>query len=187
MASERIAAFACFLRLCQQPQLAVPVCFQGVGHQAVIRVHAKIAAAGELGFVARPLLLLLTQTVGFVQPRLQLLLHGQCDFKRDGGNCIDEDVPDCLIDGSARNVLADRFAVFDALALAHVIWNQLPAPAVIAHRHALAAAATDHQSLQPGGAFPWWTLAPVLSVSLTVVVETALVLFILVPPWLGPV
>jgi hypothetical protein len=45
------------------------------------------------------------------------LLHCQRDFERDRRNCFDEQVSDRLVDSSAWNMLADRFSVFNALAL----------------------------------------------------------------------
>ena len=55
---------------------------------------------------------------------------------------------DCLVDVRTGNVLADRFGVLDALALANVVRTQLPSPAVIADRHPLATTPAQQQPLQ---------------------------------------
>src|SRR3984893_16503761 len=173
--------FTGLLCFCQQFQLAVPFCLERIGYQAVIWIHAKIAASRELGFIACPLHLLLPQPVSFIQPRLKFLLDRQRYFELDGCDRFDEEVSDRLIDGRARNMLADWFPMFDALALAHVIRNQLLAAAVISHGHALATAAADQQSLQQSGAFPRRTSTAVFAIRLAGVAEAALVLLILFP------
>jgi hypothetical protein len=134
---------ASLLCLSQQSQFVIPVRLQGIGHEAVIRIYANVATPGQFSVIARPLDLLLPESVGFIQPALQLLLDGQRDFDRNRRNRFDEDVPDFLINRSSWNMLADRFGVFDALPLTHIVWNQPASATVIAYRHALAATAAD--------------------------------------------
>src|ERR1700728_933767 len=173
--------FTDLLCFCQQFQLAIPVCLEGIGYQAVIRIHAKIAASRALSVIACPLHLLLPQPVGFIQPRLKFLPYRQRYFERDGCDRFDEEVSDRLIDGRARNMLTDWFPMFDAFALIHVIRSQLSSTAVISHGHALATAAADQQSLHQSGAFSRRTPTAVFAIRLAVVAEAALVLLILFP------
>jgi len=58
--------FASLLGFLQLSQLVVPVCLQGVSDQTVIGIDAHITDSRQLGFVARPLDLLLSQLIGFV-------------------------------------------------------------------------------------------------------------------------
>ena len=70
----------------------------------------------------------------------QLALHCQRHFQGDRVDRCDEQIANRLIDTNSWDPLANRFSVLDALALANVVRTQLPAPAVIADRHPLAAA-----------------------------------------------
>jgi hypothetical protein len=77
-----------------------------------------------------------------------------------------EKVADRLVDAGTGKVLADRFAVLDALALANVVRMQTSPPAVVTNSHPFAAAPADQQPLQQRRSFSRRTLAPVLAIGL---------------------
>ena len=68
-------AFVVVLGVAQRTQLVVPFSFERLGHQAVVGVHAQVAALGELGFVTGPFHLLVAQAVGLVGPGQELVVH----------------------------------------------------------------------------------------------------------------
>jgi hypothetical protein len=69
-----VTAFLCVL---ERTQLRIPVRFEPVGHQAVVRVDVHEPLTGEVGFVLRPLHLHLPQTACFRQVGLDLVLDGE--------------------------------------------------------------------------------------------------------------
>jgi hypothetical protein len=75
------------------------------------------------GFIARPLYLLLPQSIGFLQPSLQLFLHSQADFKRDGGDRFYENLANLSVDLRSGNNLAEWFTMLDTFALTRIVWN----------------------------------------------------------------
>jgi hypothetical protein len=68
----------------QRAQRIVPVRFQGVGDQPVVRVDGQVAAAGELGAVAGAFDVCAAQLVGLVGAGLELGLHVERDLARAG-------------------------------------------------------------------------------------------------------
>ena len=111
----------------QHPQLVIPIGLERVGHQPIVGIHPQITPTCQFGFITGSLHLLLAQPVGFLQTRLQFLLNGKCDFQCHRGDGLHQKIADRLVDVGTGNVLADRFAVLDALALANVVGHQLPA------------------------------------------------------------
>ena len=71
--------------------------------------------------------------------------------------------------------------MFDAVFLTHIVGHRTRAAAVIPNRHASSADATEDQSLQQGRAFTRRTLPTIMPVRLRILMEQALVLFVLLP------
>ena len=113
--------------------------------------------------------LLKTQAVGFVQARLDFLLHGQSHLHRHGGHGFEEQLPDCCINASPRNYLTDRLTVLHVIAITKVCRGKMLTTMIVTHAHSIPTNTTDHPSLQQGRAFPGWTVTAVDSVSLAVV------------------
>ena len=135
--------------LVERAQLRVPVGLELVGDQAVVGVDLHVASAREIGFVARALDLLLAQAIGLVGARLELLLHGQAPASSAMGVTVSTSSSP-IASSIARRGSSGRAARHArSLPLADVDRERLPPCAVvIAHRHALAAEAADHQALQ---------------------------------------
>ena len=74
--------FTKFLRFSQHLQLGIPIGLERIGYEPIVGIHPQISPACQLGFVTGSLHLLLAQSVGFLQARLQFLLHRECDFQR---------------------------------------------------------------------------------------------------------
>jgi len=114
------ALFVLLLSFAQCPQLLVPVGFKRISNQPVFRVDTHVSALCQFGFVPGPFHVLLSQTIGFIEPCLQFLLDGQRDLKCDRIDQFQQYVPDCAVDIGARNTLAQRFGILDPLTLADV-------------------------------------------------------------------
>jgi hypothetical protein len=71
--------------------------------------------------------------------------------------------------------------VVNALALANVRWQHLTVADVVADCHTSATSAAHRNSLEQGRPLAWWTVSPIGTVGLTVIVQTAQVLFVLCP------
>jgi hypothetical protein len=71
-----------FLRRDVQAQLFIPLDFQRVSHQAIVRIHPHIAQLRPLGLILSSLHLLLSQPLRFGQAPLDFALHIQGDFQR---------------------------------------------------------------------------------------------------------
>src|SRR5262249_30621336 len=105
-------------------------------------------ALGQLGLVASSFHLLATKAVGLFGARLKLFLNGERHFQRQRRHGFYKQVADGAIEAGAKHALAGWFSLRDASLLAHVLGLQLPTQRVVADGHALAAAATDSQSLK---------------------------------------
>ena len=142
------SAFVVVLGVAQRTQFLVPFGFERLGHQAVVGVDGEVAALGELGFVAGPVHLLVSQVVGLLGPGDKLVVHGQGHFEGERRHRLDEQVPDGTVDVLAEQTLARRLGFLDASLLAEVLGHDLAVLDVVADGHALAAAPADHEALQ---------------------------------------
>ena len=86
-----------------------------------------------------------------------------------------------MIDANVGDSLAQRFGVLDAFALTDILRAQLAVTAMIANRHAVSAASTDHQALQQCGAFSRRPAAPIGAHRLCALMQALLVLLVLFP------
>lgn len=93
--------------------------------------------------------------IGIRCARRELLLHRQRHFQRQWRHRIDEDLA--------------------------VIRHRLAMIAMIPHGHALAAVAADRESLEQGRPFARRTPPPIGTAGLGIYLETAQILFVLVP------
>ena len=77
------------LQRVQLPQPVVPVGFQRIRDQAIVRIDLEIATTCELGLVTRPLQLRAPQALGLLDPMGDLLLHRQrhLDRRRRDDRC----------------------------------------------------------------------------------------------------
>ena len=132
----------------QEAELLIPLCFQGVGDQAVVRVHAHEPLPGEVDFILCLVDLCAPQCVRLVESRLQLLLDTERDLERQRADRVDDQRAEGGVNRGPGDLLADGLARLDPLALAHIDRNDGLAGVVIAYRHPLAAGPTDHQALQ---------------------------------------
>lgn len=75
-----LLALVLTLQVVELAQALVPVGFQCIGHQPVVRIHLGVAAARQLGFVACTLELHLPPRGGLLDALGDLVLHGQRDL-----------------------------------------------------------------------------------------------------------
>src|ERR1022692_960115 len=90
----------------QSSQLVVPIAFEGVRYEAIVWIDLHITALSQIGVVARTLYLRSAQTVGLVEPRLNLLLHCQRYFQRQRADSLHQQLANRLVDCCARDLLA---------------------------------------------------------------------------------
>ena len=137
----------------QGPQRVVPVGFEAVGDQPVIRVDGQVAAAGQVGAVAGAFDVPAAQCIGFGGAGVEFGLHGQGDLERVRGEGLEQQVGDGGVDDGAGDGLAALRTVLDAAGHALVVGNFDAAAGVVAHRHPASAAPADGQALQQRGSF----------------------------------
>jgi len=113
---------------CQGAELVVPVGFEGVGDQPIIRIDQHKAIAGQQGLVTRPFHLLAAKRVRLFQSGQQFGLHGQGQLERHRLGHLQQQLTHCLIDAGAGDLLTDRLAMLVAIVLADVV-NHQPAMA----------------------------------------------------------
>ena len=77
----------------QGAQRVVPVGFEAVGDEPVVRVDGQVAAAGQVGAVAGAFDVPAAQRVGFGGAGVQFGLHGQGDLERERGEGVEQQVP----------------------------------------------------------------------------------------------
>jgi transposase len=105
------------LRGGERAQALVPLGFQRVRHETVVRIDLHVTAAGEIRVVPGALNLFGAQAIGLVDATCELVLDGQRHLERDRSHRRDEQVADRFIDARARDILADGRAALDPLAL----------------------------------------------------------------------
>jgi hypothetical protein len=130
----------------QCPQFVVPVSLEGIGYQAVRGVDVKVASLSEIGLIAGTLNLLLAQMLHLIQSGLNLLLDPERDFQRQGSDRVDEKLADSLVDVLPQEALTYQDDVVGAIALTHILWNELRRSHVVTDCHP---AATDPTHSQP--------------------------------------
>jgi hypothetical protein len=169
------------LRLGDLLQGAIPVGFQFVGDEAIGGIDLQIPAAGEIRVVARALDGAAMQSVGLVEPRLELLLDRQRDLQGQRRDGLEEHAPDRVIESAARDTLTCRFGLRDPSTLTDVRGPCGPLAAVIAHGHPIATDPAHREPLEEGGPLPWRTPASVGPIRLRVLAQPALILFKVLP------
>jgi hypothetical protein len=94
----------------------------------MVGIHAQVAPLREVGLVARPLDVLLPEPVGGLELGLELLSHRQRDLDGDGRQAREHEFADGAVNLCARQSLADRGGLLDALALTHVLGPEAAVP-----------------------------------------------------------
>ena len=107
----------------------------------------QVSPLREIGLIAGSLDLLLAQTIHLIQSGLHLLLDGERDFQRQGGDRLDKQLADGLVQVLTKDMLTCRDNVIGSVALAGILRYELRLPRVVADCHAAAADATDDQAL----------------------------------------
>jgi hypothetical protein len=162
-------------------QSGVPLGFQHVGDQTVIRMHLPEPMLRELTFVACTLHVLLTQAIGLLHACLDLGLNSQRHFQVQGCDRVHQQFTDGGIECFAVDALADGLRVVNSCAHADVRRDLPLLVQVIAHGHPVAASAADHQALQESWSFSGWAGAPFGSVTLGRLVQLDQVSLVLSP------
>src|SRR5260370_21310547 len=94
------------------------------------------------------------QPVGFLQPRLELVLHRQRHLQRERRYGLDQHAPDGLIEPAAGHALTDRLRAGDATLLTHIGGPQGAMTLAIAHSHPIAALTAYDHPLQQRRSLP---------------------------------
>jgi len=163
----------------------IPIRFQRIGDQSILRIHAHISALRQFSFVPGAFDVLLTEAIRFLKPRLQFLLHCQSNLQRDRIDQFQQQVADHAIHLGAGNTLTGRFGVFDPLALTDILRAQARLTHVVAKSHSPTALATDDQALQQCRAFARRALSALQTHRLRTLSQTLEVPFILLPADIG--
>ena len=90
----------------QGAQCVVPVGFEAVGDEPVVRVDGQVAAAGQVGAVAGAFDVPAAQCIGFGGAGVQFGLHGQGDLERERGEGVEQQAGDGFVDDGAGHGLA---------------------------------------------------------------------------------
>ena len=160
--------FVFLLSFIQRTQLLIPVGFESIGNQSILRVDMHISTLRQFRFIPGPLDLLFAKSIDFIQPCLQLLLHGQSDIECDRVHHFQQYVTNHAIDLGARYTLTKRLGILDPFALANVFRAQASLAQVLAQRHAPATLATNNQALQQSRAFSRRTVTAISTKGLRV-------------------
>jgi len=171
-------ALGVFLGLVKVAKPGVPFALEDVGHQAVVGVDAQVAGLGEVGFVAGALDVLGSEPIHRFGLLGEFLLDLEGHVERQGGDPLDEEFADGLVDGGSGNPLAGRPGVLDRVALADVVRGEPASARVVGHGHAPAAAAADGQALQERGPFAGRAGPAVGAVGLSALGEAPLVVLV---------
>lgn len=124
-------ALVLFLCLGEVTQPRVPLGFQRVGDEAVGRIDLHVTAAGVVGLVLRPLDLPVTQAIGLVEARLNLLLDGDRYLERHRRHRLDQQLPDGSVDLRSDDALAHGVAEEPTAAHAHIVGDELPSTSLV--------------------------------------------------------
>ncbi len=148
-AIRRALALVLLVRCAQGPQLGVPVGLERVGDESIGGVHLHIAMPRLVGLVLRTLDLAVSQAIGLIEAGSDLLLHGERQLQGHRRHRFDEQLANGDIDLGAHDALTRGLAEAPAAAKAHVVGNELAAPAVtIVNVHTVAAQSAHGTALQ---------------------------------------
>ena len=125
----------------------VPVGFELRGDEAVVRVDAEEASAGEFGLLGGALGVAFAERVGFVGAGGEFVLDAEGGFEAEGGDEFDEESADGLIDGGSGDGLTGRGGGFGAAA--EVAGEALVAAGVVSPRSC--GGRSGHTRRAPGG------------------------------------
>ena len=170
-----------FLSVLVLPESLVPLRLQGIGDQAVVGIHAQIAAARQFDFVLGALDGLVAECVGFIQTALALLLDRERHFQGHRRDGLHQNLANGSVQGRAGNSLAHGPPLADSFSLADVFWNELPLALRIPHRHPQAADPADDHALEQRRSLARRTLTALLSFGGRVLKKLALIFFKLLP------
>src|SRR5205807_2202516 len=131
------------LGLTQAPQGLVPVGLQCVGHQPVARVHAEVAPAGQLRMRLSALHVGSPQPVRLTGPGLELGLDAEGDLQGQGGEGVEQERRDGLVDTVPGDDLAAPHPCLDGLGHAPVLRVLDTTAGVVADGHVPAAVPAD--------------------------------------------
>ena len=176
-----LLALTFVLGLRQGSQFLIPIGFQCIGNEAIGGINVHVSPLRQFGFIAGAFDPLLSQPVGFIEPRLQLLLNRQRDLQRQRRHGLHQDLAYGLVDMLPRDALTNRSTLLDCFSLADVIRDAAPTPVVIPNAHPASTHATKNDALQQCRPLVWRAAPAIGAESLRVLPEPALVAFVLVP------
>jgi hypothetical protein len=120
---QLVSLLVFLLSLSQQAEFFVPLHFQRVGYQTIVRVNAHIADASLVSFILSALHLFLAKPIPFGQSSLDFTLDFEGHLERERCHTLYQQLANGVINTSTRDSLADRFSRFHTVLLAHVIWS----------------------------------------------------------------
>jgi len=163
------------LGLGEPRQLLVPLAFQAVGHEPVLRTHQHELPLGDLRLFAGARDMRLSEAIDVGFARAEFLEDLQGDVERGRGDRLEHDLADRLVEPGAGDDLADPLRRRDPAPVAHVVGDRMPVADDVADGHPIPAAATEHQALQEGHPFAGRTAAPIRSVAMRIGQERRLI------------
>jgi len=134
----------------QGSQLHVPLCFQRRSNESIVGIDAKKTPPGQLRFVSGAIYLEPAQSIGFIPPRLHLLLNAEGDLQRKRSNGLHQHRSDSEVQTVSGYSLT--VALLDPIYLSwtrtNIVRSQSRFALAIANGHAAAADSADDQPLQ---------------------------------------
>ena len=127
------------LRLGQRAQFVVPISFEGIGHQPIVRIDAEVTALCEFGLVSCSRDVCLTRSVCFVETGLQFLLDGEGYFHCHWTHGLNQDVANGPVDRRSGYALANGHSMPDAGPLADIFGPEKSPPGMVTDSHSIPA------------------------------------------------
>jgi hypothetical protein len=121
------------------------------------------------------------QSIGLVEPRLELLLDRQGDLQGQRRDGLEQHASDRVSETAARDALTNRFGLRDPSTLTDVRGPGGPLAAVIAHGHPIPTDPAHREPLEKRGPLAGGTPASVGPIRLRVLAQPALILFKVLP------
>src|SRR6266516_1704062 len=101
-----------------------------------------------------------------------------------GVSCGSQEFGDRSVGACAKDTLTDfLFTLLNHLFLTHIFRVEALATLdlMVAYRHSIATASTDHQPLQQSWSFPWRAMATIISMRLAIRTQLGQIGFVLLP------
>src|SRR5262249_25636113 len=148
-----LLAFMFLLEGVEPTQPCIPIGFQGIGDQAIVRIDLEVAPPRQLGLVASALQLHAPHAARFLDPTGDLVLYRERHLDRGRYHGSQQYFADRLVYGSTAHRLTQlASATYHSLG-ALIVGFETVLDVLVAHAHARTAQAAEHAALQQADTF----------------------------------